>query len=160
MSEFVTTQQLSQILNISKRRIQQLVKSGIISKAGFNKFDPIDCLSRYMEYRSNINQRENSVIRDLKTTRLKIQTEIMELDLGFRTGKLIRKSDFVQAAQGAISIARSKILGLPVNLASKVIGLRSKAKIERIFQEAISGIFDELGATFSEKLKDLISENK
>ena len=160
MSEFVTTKQLSQILNISKRRIQQLVKSGVILKAGFNKFDPIDCLSRYMEYRSNINQRENSVIRDLKTTRLKIQTEIMELDLGFRTGKLIRKAGFVEAAQGAIAIARSKLLGLPTNLASKVVGLRSKQKIEQIFQEAISGILDELDETFNEKLKNLISENK
>ena len=160
MKEIVNIDQLSKILGIGKRRIHGLAKEKVIHRVGHGKYDLAVCISRYMEYRSQVNKKETAIIRDLRTQMFLIQTERLKIDMDFRAGTLIRKAGFVKATQDAIAIARSRLLGLPTNMASKVIGLRSRKKIKQIFQEAISGILDELDETFNEKLKDLISENK
>lgn len=47
----VTTKELSDILSLTQRRIQDLENEGVITKIGRNKWDLKECVQSYIEYK-------------------------------------------------------------------------------------------------------------
>lgn len=91
---------LAALLDLTDRRIHQLVREGVLPKAGRGKYPVADCVQAYVGYwQRQAEERAAQVVIDYKAVRarkVQAEAELKELELGLRRGELV-PTDAVEA---------------------------------------------------------------
>lgn len=155
----VTTEQISEILGLSKRRIQQLAKEDALVRASHGKFDLPASIKSYIEYlleREHSGDELDKAEEEAKWTRARRQKT--ELELQIMRGELHRSEDVKRVMNDMLGNFRAKLLALPTKMAPQVLGLTEippiKEKLKTAVYEAMSELSDYDPSVFYDISKD------
>tara|TARA_R100001443_G_C3357654_1_gene178317 strand:+ start:59 stop:637 length:579 start_codon:yes stop_codon:yes gene_type:complete len=157
----VTSNQLSEILELSVRRIQQLAKSGTLPKQEKrNRYKLVESIQGYIKYlRGQVVH--GDAPQDLKEAKLrqeKARAEILELEALQKNGELQHQDDIEKVWNSIAVLIKTKLLALSSRVSADVYGATSLVQVRARIDEEIDLILSELVNTQVEI--DVTSSNR
>jgi|GEM_PF-2224197 len=145
---------IAHALNIDERRVQQLVKEGIIPKSGRGKYDLLSCSRGYIQYlqklaNSSAAGRPASEINENRARLIKLKADQLEFQIGVEKKKYIPVVDVKTLMIRLITNAKSKLLSIPKRLAPILLPMKTEANI-----------FKEIKSHVDEALQELSEQDK
>lgn len=145
-SEMVfSAKQLSDVLNLTPRRVQQLAEDGIIVKASRGKYFAFESIKRYVQTLQE--KRGDSDKVDYYTEHAlleKAKREKAELELAKRKNQLHDAADVELVLTNMLTTFRNRVMAIPPKVAPKVIGVKNLAEINQVIQQEILEALTEL----------------
>ncbi|CAM4111609.1 hypothetical protein [Mesobacillus thioparans] len=140
----VSTKQLSEIMGVSTRRINQLEAEGAFLKVARGKFDLAASFRRYIEYLTEEKKDDelNKTVEEALWTRARRQKA--EIELQIMKGELHRSEDVRRVMNNVLGSFRTRILAIPSKLASRLQAQTDLAIIKEILKDAMHEALTEL----------------
>lgn len=144
MSRKITAKELAEIIGISERRVNQLVKDGgIFFKELDGKFDVQKSVENF--YKNKFNDADSKAsYDDERAKHERIKRERASLHLKVLKGELHKTKDVEEAMTTMIVNAKQKLLGLPTKAAPMVIGYKDITSIQKILDQIVEEALMEL----------------
>lgn len=113
--DIVGTQKLAEILDLTDRRIQQLVTEGVLDKVGRGKYDLVKSVQSYIAYQINtLKARQSTGSKlDEETRLLKERADQVAMENDKLRGELIPVDAVKLVWQHLVTAARSRLLAIP-----------------------------------------------
>ena len=145
-----TQRELAEHLDLSTKRISELIRDGILpSKMGRSPLNIDVCRIAYISYLRKLggyNKRSGGGdIAEEKTRLTKFQADKAELEVNQLEGKLIPAQLVQDTWTDFVANVRAKLLGLPSRIAHQVIALETYPEAEQLIKENINDALSELG---------------
>lgn len=138
---------IAKLLNVSDRRVQQMVKEGIIPKAQRGKYDLIACVQGYVKYLQDLAFGKDMVPTDVHTTRARLQTaqaDIAEMEVAQLKERLLDAGKVAGWWAKIIGNAKQNLLAIPSKVAPELLVCKTaaqiKAKLQAMIHEALAGL--------------------
>ena len=150
---------IAKILNLSERRVQQLVKEGILPKTEKGKYDLIACVRAYIKYLQERAFGKGAAPQDTHLERarlLKAQADKTEMEVDTLRGNLIPVETVEADWLTMVMSCRSKLLAIPSRTAFQIATLDDAHEIERFLKRSVAEALTEL----TEQDDDTLSENQ
>lgn len=133
--DVVTISRLCEVLNLSQRRIGQLVDEGM-PRTGHGKYDLVGCCSWYIRYLQQVVEKNPRVQRGTdgtsvaieKARNLALDSELRELKLKEARGELISVADQAALWEDAILRARSRSLSAIDGHLDDIVAAKTRAR--------------------------------
>ncbi|MGQ5522635.1 hypothetical protein ACUHMQ_05160 [Chitinimonas sp. PSY-7] len=136
---------VAKLLDVTPRRVQQLVKENILPKpVARGQYEIVACVVGYIRY---LNGQLSGDVGDLnaeKTRLIRAQAIKVERENALQDRQLIHASEAVQAWSEMIAAAKSKLLNLPGRLAPSLLKAKQAKDVERLLNDAIYEALTEL----------------
>jgi len=141
----VAIEKVADALNLTPRRVQQLVKEGLPREAK-GQYDPVKCLLWYVRYLQNklkskpVDSGDGVFTseREERVRRLRADSEIKELNLAERRKKLVAISDVERAVYELVLTTKARMQALPPRLADELMGVTSRVMLQTLIEKAIN----------------------
>lgn len=143
---------IARLLNVTPRRVQQLVKDGVIPKASRGKYTLVGSVQGYVKFlqeklqdpggetRTNLNEE--------RTRKTKAEADIAEMEAAKMRGDLVDALQMKQAMDLVISEVRAKLLNnAPTRIAARAKSEKREASIKSIAKEEIAASLLALSKT-------------
>ena len=144
-----TAKELSEILDITDRRVQQLSKLGVIPKVARGRYPLFKAIHGYIKYLRELSL-ESDAPSDLKDAKLrseKARAEILELEAATKAGELVHKDHVSKIWTSITSLIKAKTLTLPSRVGADVYATRNLNEVRSILEDAVQEILIELSET-------------
>lgn len=158
----VTTKQISEIIGVKERRVQQLENENALVKVAHGKFDLSKSMKAYVFYILNKNRpsnddeidgaRENALWIREKKKKTELEVQIMQ-------GELHRSEDVERIMNDMLGAFRARLLSIPTKLAPQVVGKTDIPVVKDLLKEAVYEAMSELSEYDSHVFFD-ISKDK
>jgi phage terminase Nu1 subunit (DNA packaging protein) len=140
----VNVTRIAAFLNLTPRRVQQLVKEGMPREAN-GRYDPIKCAAFYIRYLQNaIEERsvptsddEPAGERTERVRLLRANADLKEMELATLHSQLVAVEDVDKALADLARTTKARILAIPPRLAPELVGETSRIMIQAKIQRAI-----------------------
>lgn len=147
LSEIVfTTKQLSECLELSTRRIQQLAEEGVLVRAQRGKYNAIESMKnyiRFLEERDAGNTGEVDYYHE-KALHEKAKREKAEIEVAALKGKMHKSEDVAAVMNDMVASCRAKMLSLPTKVAPMVVGKNNVAVVRDLISREVKEALNEL----------------
>ncbi|OQP00866.1 hypothetical protein B1689_07545 [Geobacillus sp. 44C] len=142
----VSTSELAEILNLSDRRIQQLVKNEIISKISRGKFYLPTTVQEYISWikAQMADSDEELDLKKEKTLLTRANRQKVELELQIMRGELHRSEDVRRVMNDMLSAFRARCLAIPSKAAPRLQGQTDLAVIQDVIKKEVYEALTEL----------------
>ena len=143
----VTSKQLSEVLDLSVRRIQQLAKSGTLpEQEARNRYRLIDSIQGYIKYLRGqvVHGDAPQDLREAKLRQEKARAEILELEALQKNGELQHQDDIEKVWTSIAVLIKTKLLALSSRVSSDVYGATSLVQVRTRIDEEVDLILNEL----------------
>ena len=157
MSMIVNAKTMAKIMNLSERRINQLVSEGVLSKEPDGKYNVMQVIIDYYKNKSGLEaginyEQERSLHEKAKRER----AEMLNAKL---RGQLHDAKDVELVMTNMLVTFRNKMLGLPYKLAPKLVRQRNVNIISTVLDKEIREVLFELSeydpALFTREAEDV-----
>lgn len=141
----VTTKQISEILGLSTRRIQQLANENALIKAKRGKFDLPASIAAYIDYLIDKEKPDEELSKyeeEAKWTRARRQKT--ELELQIMKGELHRSEDVKRVMNAMLGAFRARLLSFPSKIAPQILGKTEIPAIKDILKDGVFEAMNEL----------------
>ena len=149
----VSAKDLSLLLNLSERRIHQLVNQDIITRNDNNKFLVCEAIEQYYKFKFDVGTAES--LKKEQAKHEEIKCKLSQYKLKVIEKELISLDEVEKAMISVISNAKSKLLGLSSKVAPRII---SENNINIIREEIDAEIKDALEELSNYKFEDIEEE--
>ena len=144
-----TQRELAEHLDLSTKRISELIRDGILpSKMGRSPINIDVCRIAYISYLRKLggyNKKSGGGdIAEEKTRLTKAQADKAELEVSELEGQLIPAQLVQDTWTDMVANVRSKLLGLPSRIAHQVIALETYPEAEQLIKENVHDALSEL----------------
>lgn len=139
---------IAKLLDLTPRRVQQLVKEGVIPKpVTRGQYDIIPSVVAYIRHLRAIANGDGGDLITEKTRLARAQALKTEVEVARLQGQLV-PVDAVESAWAAmVTAARAKLLTLPVRASGLTVSLSCEAEIERLLTDMVLEALSELART-------------
>ncbi len=146
MAELVGVDQICTILQIERRRVQELAKEGVLPKASRGKYDLVGCIHAYLAFLRKGQRTPAGVINldELRKRKTLADTELAELALEEARGEVVPRDVVLEVLGDSLTRLRSKILALPSRYSGRWSKIHTAAKMKVALREASLELLDEL----------------
>jgi phage terminase Nu1 subunit (DNA packaging protein) len=157
----VTTKQISEILSLSTRRIQQLANENALVKTGRGRFDLPASITSYINYLIDKERPDEELSKYEEEAKwVKARRQKTELELQIMKGELHRSEDVKRVLNNMLGGFRGKLLAIPSKTAPQLVGETEITPIKEKLKESIYEAMDELSEydpnVFYDQSKDKI----
>ena len=138
---------IAKLLDLTERRIQQLVAEGVIPKASRGNYELVPSIQGYIKYLKERSVGKDSPTNETHNERqrlLKIQANKLEFEMAIMSKDFLPKELVKNSFFNIVARCRSVLLTMPSKLAQEVIGLREPLEAEKIIKEVVYEALDEL----------------
>ncbi|MGG1599324.1 hypothetical protein [Paenibacillus naphthalenovorans] len=139
-----TTKQLSAMLGLSSRRVQQLAEEGILLKASRGLYKGIESIRGYISVIQSKTEAEEVELYKEKALHERAKREIAELKLAKLKNHMHDAADVEQVMTNMLVIFRSRILSIPDKVAPKVLGVKNVSQISDLINTEVLEALTEL----------------
>lgn len=146
----VNTKVLASILDVSDRRVRQLVEEGVVDKVKTGTYELVPTIRKYILYLKIKNDNsadettnENTYMTE-KTLHEKAKRQISELELAQMQGKLHDSQDVEREMTKMLAAFRARMLSIPSKLAPRMIAQNEISIIEDALQNEVYSALQEL----------------
>ncbi len=138
-------QAIARLLKLSERRVQQLVKDGILPRPVKGEYDAINCVHAYIDYLKKLISGSGELsLTDERTRLTKYQADLAELDLRRAHGEVIGTEDAMRIWSEVVMAVRQRLLALPTRMAPLVVNCQSIPEVKARLDVAITEVLGEL----------------
>lgn len=142
MSMLVNAKTMAKIMDLSERRINQLVSEGVISKEPDGQYNIMQVILDYYKNKSGV---ESGINYDVEHALLeKAKRETAEIELGELKGEVHRAPDVKEVLCGMIITCRNKLLAMPGAVAIKLVGQKNPNVVIDILTKEVKIALSEL----------------
>ena len=137
---------LSRVLNLSERRIQQMVKEGILIKEERGRYPFFSNIKTYVMYLQSRVDGGGKVLDldDARKRKLHAETMLVELELADAQENTISISDHGEVVGGLGDIIRGRLLVLPSKLAPALALETKQGLCKQIIEDEIRSTLAEI----------------
>lgn len=134
---------IAKLLMLTERRVQQLVKEGVIPRAERGRYELAPAVQGYIRYlqermAGNASQVESIDYHKEKARKIKAEADIAEIEAAKRRAEAIDAQEVKRAWQLILSEVRANMIGTtPARIAQLIRGLENETDIKRIVREEI-----------------------
>ena len=144
----VNVQKLASAMNVTARRVQQLVAEGL-PREEKGKYELGKCLLWYIRYLQTALERravptpdgEVSSMTEERLALLRADRELREIELAEKRGKLVSIADVEKTLADLVLTTKARIMAIAPRLAADLVGENSRnmiqAKIEKEIRAAL-----------------------
>lgn len=126
----VNTETLAQHLDVTPRRVQQLVKDRGMPCLGRGRFDLLACLQWYARFlKARKDEHESEALRQARIRLLKERADRETLENAVRRGELLPASHVEQVFTQTLALAVSRLEGVAGRLANELVNIGNPAII-------------------------------
>ena len=144
MAKPVPVTAIAQLLKLTERRVQQLVKDDILPKPVRGLYDPVACVHSYIDYLKKLITGSGEVsLTDERTRLIRCQADLAEIELKKARGELISSKRAMASWRDVVQAVRQRLLGLPTRLAPIVASSKSIPQVKEKLEEAIYEVLNE-----------------
>lgn len=141
MDIYVNSKDLGIILKITDRRVDQLAKEGVFSRAENKKFDVAESVENFYRYKFRADEKSDLNFDQEHALLEKAKRKKAELDLAERKGELLRANEVEKLMAGMILTCKARLLAMPTAVAPKVLG---KNELPVVVDTIKSAVFEAL----------------
>lgn len=156
----VTTKEMSEILNLSPRRIQQLTKEGALVRVAHGKYDLPSSIQAYIEYLNDTPEEELDKTRE-EALWTRARRKKAELELQIMRGEVHRSEDVEAVMNDMLASFRAQMLVIPGKVAPQLVAMTDaeviKNTVKSYIYEALQELSDYDPDVFYAKSKDKLS---
>ena len=146
----VNVTRLASALNLTARRVQQLVQEEGMPREAGGKYDPVKCMLFYIRYLQNALEKKSLPTadggyageREERVRLLRSQADLSEIELAKERSQLVAIQDVEKAMTDLVLTTKARIMAIPPRLAPDLVGETSRmmvqAKLEKACKEALS----------------------
>ena len=148
----VTIKKLCSTLNLSERRIQQLVKEGILRKEERGRYPFVENIKKYVMYlQARVDGGENIIdLDEARKRKLQAEAMLVELELATAQNNTISILDHGELIGSIGDTVRGRLLVLPSKLAP-ALALESKQGLcKQIIEDEIRSTLTEIARIVSD----------
>ena len=138
---------VAKILNLSERRVQQLVKEDVLPKPIKGRYDLIACVRAYIKYLQERAFGKSAAPQDTHLERarlLKAQADKTELEVETLRGTLIPVEMAESEWLAMVTNCRARLLSIPTKSAFQIASLSDAHEIEKFLKRTLYEALDEL----------------
>jgi len=132
---------VAKFLDLTTRRVYQLVKAEVIERLPDGKFDLKDVSEKYYEFKFGSESRD---LNQVKAEHEEVKKRISELKLAKMEGKLHEADDVELIMTNMLVTFRNRILSIPSKLAPQLIGMKNIGKISDLIDRELRDALNEL----------------
>lgn len=144
----VNVKQLSKLLNVTPRRIQQLANEGMPRK-GKGAYEDRACLLWYVKYLQEALKAKAvpngdgayTALKDVRHRSIQADADLKEIMLAEKRQDLVAVQDVVKVFTDLVVMTKARIMATPAKIATAVLGESSRvmvqAKVDEILREAL-----------------------
>src|SRR4051812_6403090 len=138
---------IARLLDLTPRRVQQLVAEGVIPKAERGRYELVPVVRAYIRY-----LRERALSQDLgsdafvqhRARLTKARADMAELEHAQMLGELVPAAQVEEAWAAIVAVMRTRLLALPTKLAPRLVALNHEAVIQDALRAEIADGLAEL----------------
>ena len=127
------------LFGVSPRRVQQLVKEGVLPRATRGRYHQAECVRAYIAYLQGQIREANarasaanpSPLLDERTLRIRADRELMEFRLQREREEVVLRSEVAQVWDRTCSVLRARVVSLRGKWASRFVQLQSMGDAAR-----------------------------
>jgi phage terminase Nu1 subunit (DNA packaging protein) len=140
----VTIRQVAEILNLTPRRVQQLVQEGLPLKVR-GKYDQDLCVGWYIRYLQALVEKKiildsgGAVLaneRDERLRLLRADADLREIELARKRGQLVAIEDVEHEMTDLILVTKARVLAVGARVAPELVGETSRVMIQAVIEKA------------------------
>lgn len=144
----VSTAELASVLDLTARRIQQLVQEGTITAEGRGKYKLGTCVKEYLAYQLRAAQTdagETAKERDKTDLSLKkAKATIATLQAQELVGKMHRSEDVMKMTGELLATVRGSVLAMPGRCAMEAAAAETAAEAAAVIRNECIKVLDEI----------------
>lgn len=146
ISKVVTTAEISEILGVTKRRIQQFADEGALVRLNRGYYDLPASINKFIEYQIAKALPSDSKIDKEAETALwtRAKREKIELEVQIIKGELHRSEDVKRIMNDMLMAFRQRTLALPTKLAPQLVMLQDIQVIKDALKTGVVELLHEL----------------
>lgn len=133
---------IAQFLDLTERRVNQLVKEGVLPRADRGKYPFLGCVKGYIKYLRAMANDGSLSLTDERTRLTRAQAEGEEMKVKALKGDLIHRDTAERVWEDVIVACRSRLLSMPSKVAPIVVHCKTipeiRDKIESLVHEALN----------------------
>ena len=140
---------IARFLNLTERRVQQLVREGIIPKPEKGKYDLVKCVQAYVRYLQERAYGSGDLPQEIHLERarlIKAQADKTEFEVATLQGQLVPLEAVERDWMQHVTACRLKMLAIPTKSAFQIAGLNEPPQIEKFLKHAIGEALSELAS--------------
>ncbi|WP_116963075.1 hypothetical protein [Fastidiosibacter lacustris] len=137
-ANIVTARVLAKLLKLSERRVQQLVKEGVLTKEKNGQYPMIENIHRYIDYigvRAKNDDSDidlNVALKEEKLRLIKAQADNEEIKARLASNKAIDAEQLEHALAEVLGMMRNKLLSIPERVETTLVGETDKDVFKKI----------------------------
>lgn len=136
----VSSEVISEVLNLNKKYISQLVREKKFPKASHNSYPLIEFIQRFIEYKNELNENEKRKIRELVSNRdrlEKAQADLKEIELEEKQKKLIPSDEVESVMLTAAQVYVKGLEAFETTLPPILVNAKDQSEITAIIRDAV-----------------------
>ena len=144
---YATVEQVSNVLNLTPRRINQLVKDEGMPRVSRGEYEMVKCVQWYIRFlRDQLEVARHGTETEAQARLRLIQytADLRRLDLAERTCEVIRIDDVMSEIDPVLIAIKSKLLAVPRRAAPLVIGVTTHHEVVTLLDDFIRELLLEL----------------
>lgn len=153
----ISTATIAKLLDLSPRRIQQLVDEGVVPREQRGRFALIPAVRGYIHFLReravNASADADSIGRH-RSRKLKEEADQLEMKSAQMRGELLPRDEVHVAVTGTLALVRSRMLAIPSKRAPMLAPEMTPAEAQAILKSAIHEVLAELAAIDIDGLSD------
>src|ERR1700734_2748697 len=123
----VTAEKIAQALNLTERRVHQLVREAGLPKEGRGQFDPMKCILFYVRYLQNALEKKTIPTLDggfvgERKERMRLRSadaDLKEMELSKQRSQLVAVQDVQKALADLAHTTPARVMAIPPRIASE-----------------------------------------
>lgn len=141
---------IARVCNITERRVNQLVKEGVMPRHERGRYPFIRCVTGYIQYlqaRVDGSGFKSPDIEESKNRKLAAEAEMAELELAKGRREVMTIADHFKVVNILFDLLRTSLLALPTRLAPNLVTATDVKGIKSTLESDLDGILRELSAS-------------
>ncbi|MGG1442105.1 hypothetical protein ABE354_08600 [Brevibacillus laterosporus] len=141
-----TTKQLSEMLDLSARRIQQLAEEGIFVREKRGRYKAIESMKNYISFIQEKDSDGESEVDyyEEKALHERAKREKAEIEVALLKGQMHKSQDVAAVMNDMVASCRAKLLSLPTKIAPSLLGKEDVAHVRELISKEIREALNEL----------------
>ena len=150
----VNVETVAKAMNVTPRRVQQLVKEGMPKGAARGEYDLGACLIWYVRYLQAALERgaqgAAGVSAEERNRLSRAQAERAELELSARRGAVVDRGRMERAMAAVLVTVRESLLAIPDRLAASLVGSTDEARVRQSIDLEVRNSLQSLVVTMGD----------
>ena len=141
---------IARLLDLSERRVQQLVRDGVIPKAERGRYEFVGAVRGYVRYLRDLVLKSETGGADYATERarlVKARADLAEMEAARMRGALLAAPEVTAAWTEIVALMRARLLVLPDKLAPLIHETTSIAEARGVLKTVLHEVLTEIATT-------------